>query len=624
MYFIGNNKKSQYLCFSDFFHDNLIVFFWIIFYNDNANIQMRRISKNMKHIQKMKLLFVVAILCSIWTITTFAYTVPEIVHIGLSNIGSAITLSNKTITIGAEENGVYVSGGILQSDKGFTFAAGSGTYGAITQYYDSYEAAKQQANTIKNALPAYTGGGKWQLYVSGMTGDQLRQKTGLPTENVASVSNMILIQTNGKTIALTNNITPQFGAANSDDNIITINNKQYRGKIQPTRVNGGSIVPVNAVSIEDYLYGVIPCEMSPSYAPEALKAQAVAARTYAVKKIDMKVHTEKGYDLCDGTHCQAYKGKEAEYPETNSAVDITKGLLIYYEGEPIESVFFASSGGYTENSEDIWTAPLPYLKAVPDVYEVDTNIWKKQFTAAQLTNLTSAKGDNIGQVTDLVISKISLGGRVQELKIVGTKGTKVLTKLQISSYLSGIPTKMFTINGKGSGAKTTVTMNVAQSATPITTPVMTAPETTTPNVNIPSMTEDSIADNYVIGSDIQAVANLQSFHAETNTIGNTSVVMPQTTLPDISMIPTTLPDFNTPDTTTSNITSPATKAQNVTVTAASTGAISTNNGTGVFIIEGKGNGHGAGMSQKGAQGMALQGNDFLTILHHYYTNVTIQ
>ncbi len=138
------------------------------------------------------------------------------------------------------------------------------------------------------------------------------------------------------------------------------------------------------------------------------------------------------------------------------------------------------------------------------------------------------------------------------------------------------------------------------------------------------MTEDSIADNYVIGSDIQAVANLQSFHAETNTIGNTSVVMPQTTLPDISMIPTTLPDFNTPDTTTSNITSPATKAQNVTVTAASTGAISTNNGTGVFIIEGKGNGHGAGMSQKGAQGMALQGNDFLTILHHYYTNVTIQ
>lgn len=592
------------------------MFFGIIFYNDNARIQMRRIRRNMKHLQK--LLFVIAILCSIWTIPAFAYTMPETVHIGLSNIGSAITLSNKTITIGAEENGVYISGGILQSDKGFTFAAGNGTYGAITQYYDSYEAAKQQANTIKNALPAYTGGGKWQLYVSGMTGDQLRQKTGLPTENVASVSNMILIQSNGKTIALTNLITPQFGAANSDDSIITINNKQYRGKIQPTRVKGGNIVPVNAVSIEDYLYGVIPCEMSPSYAAEALKAQAVAARTYAVKKIEMKAHTEKGYDLCDGTHCQAYKGKEAEHPETNSAVDATKGLLIYYQGEPIESVFFASSGGYTENSEDIWTAPLPYLKAVPDVYEVDTNTWKKQFTAAQLTNLTSAKGDNIGQVTDLVISKISLGGRVQELKIVGTKGTKVLTKLQICSYLSGLPTKMFTINGKGSGAKTTVSMNVAQSATPITTTPVTTPSQ---NIPVPSNTGDSIADNYVIGSDAPLTTDLEPFSVETNYVTN------NIPLPDINRIPATLPDFTTTPTTqntpvTEN--TPATKVENVTVTAASTGAISTNNGTGVFTIEGKGNGHGAGMSQKGAQGMALQGNDFLTILHHYYTNVTIQ
>ncbi len=332
----------------------------------------------------------------------------------------------------------------------------------------------------------------------------------------------------------------------------------------------------------------------------------------------MKAHTEKGYDLCDGTHCQAYKGKEAEHPETNSAVDATKGLLIYYQGEPIESVFFASSGGYTENSEDIWTAPLPYLKAVPDVYEVDTNTWKKQFTAAQLTNLTSAKGDNIGQVTDLVISKISLGGRVQELKIVGTKGTKVLTKLQICSYLSGLPTKMFTINGKGSGAKTTVSMNVAQSATPITTTPVTTPSQ---NIPVPSNTGDSIADNYVIGSDAPLTTDLEPFSVETNYVTN------NIPLPDINRIPATLPDFTTTPTTqntpvTEN--TPATKVENVTVTAASTGAISTNNGTGVFTIEGKGNGHGAGMSQKGAQGMALQGNDFLTILHHYYTNVTIQ
>ena len=154
--------------------------------------------------------------------------------------------------------------------------------------------------------------------------------------------------------------------------------------------------------------------------------------------------------LCDGTHCQSYKGKSAEFPATNAAVDATKGLVIYHKGEPIEAVFFASSGGFTENSVDIWTAPLPYLKAVPDVYEVDTNTWTKKITAAQLTNLASAKGDNIGQVTDMVISKVSLGGRIQELKLVGTKGTKVLTRDQVRTYFSSLsvsfPSKMFKIN----------------------------------------------------------------------------------------------------------------------------------------------------------------------------------
>ena len=535
--------------------------------------------------KKIMLLTAIVMLCSsIVNITAFAYTVPETIHIGLSNIGSAITLSNKSINVGAEENGTYVSGGTIKSEKGFTFSAGSGTYGAVSLYYDNYESAKQNAATIANALPAYTGGGKWQIYVSGMTGEQVRQKTGLPAENVSSVSNMILVQSGGKTMFITNMITPQFGAADNDTGVITINNKEYRGKIQPTRVNGGSIIPVNAVSIEEYLYGVVPSEMSPSYAGEALKAQAVAARTYAIKKMDMKVHENKGYDLCDGTHCQSYKGKSAEFPATNAAVDATKGLVIYHKGEPIEAVFFASSGGYTENSEDIWTAPLPYLKAVPDVYEVDTNTWTKKITAAQLTNLASAKGDNIGQVTDMVISKVSLGGRIQELKLVGTKGTKVLTRDQVRTYFSSLngsfPSKMFTINGKGGGPKTTVSMNTRQLSD------------ISDAANVTNSPEESIADNYVIGSD--------------------SLLFPE------------LETYNTTPTTVSNNVTSAVMQRNVTVTGASSGAVSTNNGTGVFVIEGKGNGHGAGLSQKGAQGLALQGSDFLSILYHYYTDVTIE
>lgn len=550
--------------------------------------------------KKMTKIFIMALLCSsIWSITAYAYNAVQTVHIGLSGIGSNITLSNKIITVGAEENGNYISAGTLKSEKGFTFASGSGTYAAVSLYYDSYDAAKQKADTISNALPAYTGGGKWQIYVSGITGDQLRQKTGLACENVSSTANMILIQSNGKTIALTNTIIPQFGAADNDEETITINNKQYRGKIQPTRVNGSNIVPVNAVNIEQYLYGVLPGEMSPSFATEALKAQAVASRTYALKKIDMKVHTKSGYDLCDGTHCQAYKGKTSEFDATNAAVDATKDLVMYYQGEPIESVFFASSGGYTENSEDIWTTPLPYLKAVPDVYEVDTNTWTKKFTASQLTNLTSSKGDNIGQVTDLVLSKIAQGGRVQELKIVGTSGTKVLTKDQVRTYFSSLngtfPSKMFTINGRGSNSKTSVTISAPSSvpqgninALPNNNVLINNNNALTTITPLSNNVQDSIADSYVIGSD------------------STFITQPQ-----IENVPNTINPSNA-------------QQRTVTVTAASSGGISTNDGSGTFVIEGKGNGHGAGMSQKGANGMAAQGYDFLSILHHYYTDVTIQ
>ena len=139
---------------------------------------------------------------------------------------------------------------------------------------------------------------------------------------------------------------------------------------------------------------------------------------------------------------------------------------------------------------------------------------------------------------------------------------------------------MFTINGKGGGPKTTVSMNTRQLSD------------ISDAANVTNSPEESIADNYVIGSD--------------------SLLFPE------------LETYNTTPTNVSNNVTSAVMQRNVTVTGASSGAVSTNNGTGVFVIEGKGNGHGAGLSQKGAQGLALQGSDFLSILYHYYTDVTIE
>ena len=175
-----------------------------------------------------------------------------------------------------------------------------------------------------------------------------------------------------------------------------------------------------------------------------------------------------------------------------------------------------------------------------------------------------------------------------------------MTKDQVRTYFSSLsgtfPSKMFTINGRGNGSKTSVTMiapsSSPQSSTNTTTSLPTV-STLPDNTNVSA--EESIADNYVIGSD-SAIMTQPQTEALPNTTSTTN---------SVSAAPTNAPQ------------------RTVTVTAASSG-ISTNDGSGTFVIEGKGNGHGGGMSQKGANGMAAQGYDFLSILHHYYTDVTIQ
>ena len=240
-----------------------------------------------------------------------------------------------------------------------------------------------------------------------------------------------------------------YGFSGTDDTF-TINGKQYRGCLR-FAVNGTVMTAVNVVDLEEYLYGVIPAEMPASYGEEALKAQTLAARTYAMTKLN--AHKGSGYELCDTINCQVYKGYSGENSKTNAIVDETEGEIICYNGTPIEAVFSASTGGYTENSENVWNSVVPYLRAVPEVGEYGNNTWTKTLTLSQLDSLLSAKGENIGSAQDIVITKISTGGRVQEMKIVGTSGSVTLTKENIRTYFSGacgsLPSKMFTINGKG-------------------------------------------------------------------------------------------------------------------------------------------------------------------------------
>jgi stage II sporulation protein D len=139
----------------------------------------------------------------------------------------------------------------------------------------------------------------------------------------------------------------------------------YRGSFE-IRTGSSELLLFNRLDMENYLKGVVPSEMPPSWHLEALKAQAVAARSYAYTQIQR--NKQKGY-LEMTVSSQVYGGKSKEHPRSSQAVQETAGLYAVYNNVPIEAVFHSSSGGYTENSENVWSSAVPYIKAVPDPYD---------------------------------------------------------------------------------------------------------------------------------------------------------------------------------------------------------------------------------------------------------------
>ncbi|MFO7820200.1 MAG: SpoIID/LytB domain-containing protein [Halanaerobacter sp.] len=136
---------------------------------------------------------------------------------------------------------------------------------------------------------------------------------------------------------------------------------QYRGQLE-LRVVEDSLRAINIVSLEEYLMSVVPSEMIASWPLEALKVQSVAARSYTLANLDK--HKQESYDLCSTVHCAAYRGIKSEHERSNQAVKETAGEIMTYDGQPINAVYSANSGGHTENSEDVWNFAVPYLKGV--------------------------------------------------------------------------------------------------------------------------------------------------------------------------------------------------------------------------------------------------------------------
>jgi stage II sporulation protein D len=201
--------------------------------------------------------------------------------------------------------------------------------------------------------------------------------------------------------------------------------KRYRGEIRVIKSKTKGMDVINIVNLEEYLYGVVPKEMSPSWPLEALKAQAVVARTFALYQKEKNRESE--FDVSATTMSQVYGGFEAETASAIRAVDDTRGQVLYHNGKRILAYYHSNSGGATEDAKNVWTADIPYLKGIRDEYSMNASghRWTLSLAPGDLSKALAKSGIRVGEIHDLVPVEVSPSGRIVKLKVVHSGGEAV-------------------------------------------------------------------------------------------------------------------------------------------------------------------------------------------------------
>jgi stage II sporulation protein D len=240
----------------------------------------------------------------------------------------------------------------------------------------------------------------------------------------------------------------------------------YRGALEFRPAATGGVQTVNAVDLEDYVRGVVSEEMPSGWSAEALKVQAVAARTYAITT-DV---SGNGFQLYPDTRSQMYGGVSAETASTNAAVAATRGQVVTYQGRAVVTYFSASSGGHTEDIQNVWlgSTPEPWLRGVDDPYDGaggnPYHRWSYRMTMAaaakKLGNLVK------GQLIGIKVTKRGVSPRVVSAEVVGTKGQVGVTGPQLQQIFGLMSTYMSFSSvsagpGTGSGGATFSPLRVA-------------------------------------------------------------------------------------------------------------------------------------------------------------------
>ena len=219
----------------------------------------------------------------------------------------------------------------------------------------------------------------------------------------------------------------KFVVKSSDGRGIWVGQKRYSG-ILNLLVLDSEILVINILGIEKYLSSVVGSEMPAKWPLEALKAQAIASRTYALKQKGNPI-----YDIDSTQKNQVYNGLESRTYKTARAVRSTRSLVLTYKNKLINALFHSSSGGMTENSQDVWKNEYPYLSSVRDFDRNNPKLqWKKKFSSGELQKLFP----EIGGIKKIEILNITNTGRVKNVKIFGKYGSDQISGVDIRKRMN--------------------------------------------------------------------------------------------------------------------------------------------------------------------------------------------
>ena len=348
---------------------------------------------------------------------------------------------------------------------------------------------------------------------------------------------------------------------------VWLGKRRYGGELR-LMVREGRLQAVNHLGVESYLASVVGSEMPQEWPLAALQAQAIAARTYALRQRGRK----GAFDVKATVASQVYRGLESATPRTREAVDSTRSLVMVHGGKLINAVFHSSSGGATEPSGEVWRHQLPYLVSVRDHdHQSPVHRWQQTFDRQQLR----AAFRETGGLQALDVLTVSTTGRLRSVRVRGPGGALVLSGRELRQRL-GLKSTMVSFNWLAAGSSQGAIRSLQRQV---------------PRPSSPKQQDQEL----LVGTWRDSASGSRRPPAD---------IAPSAFDADSAFAPLGL------------IKPPPPPAP---------GAVHLGSRRDmVLMVRGQGYGHGVGMSQWGARGLAEQGADFRQILEHYYQGVTIR